>query len=294
MGLSIRLVRQLMVQIWSRICQLVRLEFVLWASWLPLGHKVKFAFSRIRLIWCRDVFWCGAIFSSDNRLGMLFLPTYLEEIETLLTRLSVDRSRRFKIVDIGANCGQFALTAAHYLRQMDADADILCIEPNPKICGLLRTNISQSPHVMSFREPLEAAISRSDGPAQLFFVPGKSAQGSFSIDAARSNLMNVSGLSQVEVHTVRLTRETIARYWSDGRVDLTKVDVEGHEDEVLDGISALETRYVWLETPHSRDGGLKPSTSQRTNSLDLSVVRDSRSNFAVSSNGNVLLQRRTD
>lgn len=272
-----------------RVRDLLRMELLLWMSWMTLVQKCEFAISRCGLIFQPEARWGGARFQSDNRVGLFLLPTYLQEVELLLNHVSAEKNRPFRIIDVGANCGQFSLTVVNCLRQRGFQAEVLCLEPNPTIHALLLKNISASPNSSSFLPPINAAVSRSSGEVQLHFVAGKSAQGSFSATAATANLIKRTQASSVTVSTISLTDSHIRKYWPDGLVDLVKIDVEGSEDEVLVGIRECKLRYAWIETPHSSRGELRTTTAELTRSLELEVVTFPDSQLAVSTHGNILL-----
>lgn len=129
-------------------------------------------------------------------------------------------------VDVGANVGIFTLLAATTFRSVYA------FEPLPSIAGLLERNVGGRPNIDVFR----VAVSNHTGEAILH---------EHAVGSGGSTLL------QIDASAARRTRKRSWRAFTVPRrrlddvlpsgcaVDLLKIDVEGHECEVIEGASAL-------------------------------------------------------
>lgn len=140
------------------------------------------------------------------------------EAEVKLLPFLVDRARN--VVDAGANKGTYTYVLARLARHAYA------FEPNPKMFDILeRTashNVTASP----------SALSNRSGTA-ILRVP-MSGTGGYSNQGASLSEIKVSGrFAPIEVTTQRLDEIALQN------IGFIKIDVEGFEQEVIDG--ALET-----------------------------------------------------
>lgn len=198
----------------------------------------------------RGVKYFGSSFRSDNNLGLLLLPTYLREVESLRREIAQDGgpTAGMRVLDIGANVGQFAVAALNLL-----NATVVSFEPNPGLEEFLRHNSS------GYRDRwvvVRQAVSAQRSTRELHFVRGKSAQASFSVDNARSNLLGAREVETVLVEAGPVTAVELAAHGSPGTVfDLVKLDVEGHELDALSGIAHLNFKYIQVEVAPDRPNG---------------------------------------
>lgn len=132
------------------------------------------------------------------------------------------------IADVGANHGLYSLVA----RAVNPHAQIFAFEPVGRVHSRLVTNLQMNDfNVVAER----LAVSNADGLATLFDLPGEqSLQATMEPSRRREDSV---------VCTVRTTR--LSSYLASKgieRLDLAKVDVEGHEPQVLEGMSPLLER----------------------------------------------------
>lgn len=129
-------------------------------------------------------------------------------------------------VDAGANAGYFSLLAA---RIVGRAGRVLSFEPVPQIYRRLQENIGLNGyrHCQAF----DAALSNADGDSE-FFVGPKNHVGTSSLRALDK------ASRRIGVHTVRLDEILEAN----GRVDCIKIDVEGAECHVLEGMTGVLNR----------------------------------------------------
>ena len=234
-----------------RMLDLLRIEVMLWSARIPISWKIRFALTRLSSLPLRgEVYWLGGKFSSDNRLGLLLLPGYLREVSTLLNSLALEPHHRLNVLDVGANAGQFAVTVL----ALDPAAQIISVEPNPVVEPHLRRNLERF-------APRARVVNRAIGPerkqSQLFYVPGKSAQGSLVQSNASLGLLSDQEPIAVSIDEAPMTQGELAEIapWG-SELDLLKLDVEGYEATALLGLATCEPTHVWMEVIGTRVGGL--------------------------------------
>ena len=150
-------------------------------------------------------------------------------------------------LDIGANLGEWTVPLA---RAVGADGRVVAFEPMPVAAKALAetARLNKLPQV----EIVPAAVSDRAGRAMLA-VPKVT---SSAVDTGRAHLgAAASGQEAFEVDTV--TVDALPAVAALSRLDLVKIDVEGHERAVL--AAAAETLRRWrpavvMETGHEGPG----------------------------------------
>ena len=130
------------------------------------------------------------------------------------------------VLDIGANTGIFALLAL----AANHRCQVIAFEPVPAICGRLRENL----RINGWEDRCEVrqeAVAEAVGVAQ-FHVPPSVLPVSASLNP--HGFRSYAG----ELIEVRTTTTDAACALRD-RVDLIKIDVEGFEDKVLQGMNRI-------------------------------------------------------
>jgi FkbM family methyltransferase len=187
-----------------------------------------------------------SVVTFENPLEHLLLYVHFELVLNLFSLL--DKKDVKSCLDIGANCGQFAIA----LKCFDSGVDILSIEPNWEIYKLLEDN---SRKFIKWRTYC-AAVSDRDSQGTLTFVPGRSGQGSENGENATLNLLKTGKGSRTK--TIVTRKMTMANILKDTKAeasfDLVKVDVEGSEESVLLGLKGVKFRYLILEINPERIG----------------------------------------
>lgn len=129
-----------------------------------------------------------------------------------------------RVLDVGANLGFYALTAA---RKAGARGRVWCFEPTPDVAQNLRASLAMNQ--MATATVIEAALGGQRGRAGL--VRGGSAEMNRIDEAA-------TGAEQVVM-------ETLDGWYADTPeargISFVKLDVEGHEDAVIAGGAAFFT-----------------------------------------------------
>jgi FkbM family methyltransferase len=145
--------------------------------------------------------------------------------------------------DIGSNVGLFAFAAAGLA---GPSGRVVAVEPDDWLVGLLRRTAALSPPNRAPVTVLPAAVSDSQGLAQLHIAArGRSA-----------NYLENSGSSQAGGFRARSTVLTVTLDWLLQHLpapDVLKIDVEGMEYRVLRGAEKLLSEVrprVWCEVSH--------------------------------------------
>ena len=142
-----------------------------------------------------------------------------------LWQRSVDALRPDIVIDVGVNYGEFLFTASY-----PHTARIIGVEANPRLHEWIGRSAAQHPNRAQIEMVCALATERcSEG--QTFYVDPKW--------SGRSSGMEVrSGLEQIEVPTITLDSLFDVEALK-GETLLFKIDVEGFEPKVLQGMGAL-------------------------------------------------------
>lgn len=139
------------------------------------------------------------------------------------------------VVDVGAFIGEFARSAG------EIGDRVIAVEPDERNAAALRRNLEHLPG----SEVVQKAAWRETG------------QRSFQVarDSSEGSILNVDSDDVTEV--VTLDTVSIADLAADadvGEIDYLKVEAEGAEPEVLEGIGDISVRKVAVECAPERDG----------------------------------------
>lgn len=232
----------------NKACDNLRFDLALAAAReLPVAGRLRLGAAKYAAIAAnrRTIRYLDHTFHYDNRLAPAMLPAYLQEIRRLDAVVNLAAART--VLDVGANVGQFGATAAWRF----PDLQVWSFEPNPEAYALLQANARQVDnwHTVPF------GIAATEQEVELWFVPGKSAQGSTRRENATAGLL-VTNARAVRVPLQPLTTDTSARLEIPLQVDVLKVDVEGAEASALRGLAAVRWQWLALETSANRSGGL--------------------------------------
>ena len=143
-----------------------------------------------------------------------------------LDRLRERRPRMDVIVDVGANVGEWSRSA----HERWPSATIHAFEPAETTYAALVEAVAGLPV-----HPVRAALSSETGEAVLHAVPGLP-----GLSSLHYRDLAAHDLDMTDEETVsRLRLDDFAAREGIDRIDLLKIDVEGHELEVLMGASGL-------------------------------------------------------
>lgn len=165
-----------------------------------------------------------AIFSFDHiGLNINNFGTYEEEILNAITSFFSDLygiTQFDTTIDIGANIGNHSL----YFHKISKK--IYAFEPNPKTFQLLKFNTKQHSSIKLFNH----GLSNLNDVINLN-EPSLNIGGSY-IDSADNSFM---GQAEIKIHKVAVRKLDDINELNQENISLIKIDVEGHEFEVLEG-----------------------------------------------------------
>ena len=192
-----------------------------------------------------------------------FWPHYLQRDYEPVTCRSFDEHLHsgMTVVDVGAHIGFFASKAA---RIVGPNGQVIAIEPSPENLPFLRRNTARNG---SGNVAIHNVAASGETGRRTFNITGSSDSNGFYHHPLTHTV------ETFEVETVRLD-DLI-----EGPVDAVKIDVEGAELEVLDGMERLlqENRQMtlWVEWNPScqREAGQSPDRlPRRLGTLGFDVV----------------------
>jgi len=144
------------------------------------------------------------------------------------------------IVDIGGNVGAFALHAALTY----PDAEILLVEPDPKIMEMARANTRGCSAKIHY---IEKACVGLDSPKTVLFCRIIGASGGSHVVPEHWNLDAV--LQKYETEELQVPTATLPELLEEvgfSSIDILKIDCEGLEGEILTSLQKTE----WLSKTH--------------------------------------------
>jgi FkbM family methyltransferase len=151
------------------------------------------------------------------------------------------------VIDGGANLGEWTVPFA---RRVEATGRVLAIEPAPRSAAALESTLAAN--ALRQAETVRCAIGDHDGTAD-FAVP--------VVTSARSDTgtarIGPAGAGHAALQVPLRSLDSLAAERDLVRLDLIKIDVEGHERQVLDGAAAILDRFhpvLVIETGHETDG----------------------------------------
>lgn len=155
-----------------------------------------------------------------------FFGTYLVEEEIIDCWQSLARGA-MTIVDVGANAGIYSLAAL----AVEPRADVHAFEPTPEIAN--RLQLTAQLNRLDRLHVHEVAASIESGTAILTRCRG---------ELGSNEGMNFISEVKVTDHTERVQTTSLDRFCADNsinKIDLLKIDVQGHEYAVLRGAEQL-------------------------------------------------------
>jgi len=170
------------------------------------------------------------------------------------------------VVDVGANIGVHAVHFAQFARL----GKVICFEPGRSTFAILLRNVDHLSNVV----PLNLALSASTGLQTLFVAA----------DAAYSGLKDTGRKPILRRETIACFKgdEILAALLDHRRVDFVKIDVEGLEMQVLQGLQALLVSHqpvIFCEIYGGRNSNPDPEATVRfcvSIGYDAFVLKDAK------------------
>lgn len=173
----------------------------------------------------------------DIGMGSLFYRGRYEWGELVLWRSLMDKTT-LTVFDIGANIGIYSLVAAELCRKRGVvGVRIFGFEPNPVECAKFRRNVTINNYHTVQVEQL--AVSDTAGSCRMALPP--SGLGVFG-HLLKAGDPRSTRDQEVDVRTVDL--DSWCANLGLQQIDLMKLDVEGHELQVLAGAGRLLARHA--------------------------------------------------
>lgn len=234
----------LLSKIWLNLILDIKLVF---AAPIPIRSRLKYWLNKYASILSdsRSIRFLGKDFHYDNRLMPALLPDYLFEVRKLNDMINFNSL--FGVLDIGANVGQFSYT----VKSLFPHLRICALEPNPSVYPILEKNASR----FDGWTCRNFGIGEENRWSPLFYVPGKSGQGSLYPGNARQGLLS-RNLQEVRIQLRKPDQNMMDVVMVNGRVDLIKIDVEGAEHEVIRALAPIKWKYLYMEVSRNRDGAI--------------------------------------
>jgi FkbM family methyltransferase len=139
-------------------------------------------------------------------------------------------------IDIGANFGYFTILLAALV---GSGGQVHAVEPAPNAAAMLRRSLELNG--FQFRTSvIEAAAGADEGATSLLYVPDREPKNAQIV--ASPGAVDVAGgrLHQVAQRRIDALAQQL------GRVDFVKIDAEGAEEQIIDGMIAILRR----DKPH--------------------------------------------
>ena len=132
------------------------------------------------------------------------------------------------VLDLGANIGYYAIMEAKIVGSM---GKIYAIEPDPRNIEILKKNIKLN-NIDEIFDLEEGAISNKDEKIEFILSP-KTNLSSFELDKSKKNLNSIL----VQTHNIGSFLK------NKKRVDLIRMDIEGHEIEVFESLVEFSKNF---------------------------------------------------
>jgi FkbM family methyltransferase len=138
------------------------------------------------------------------------------------------------LLDIGANCGYVSACFLHTVRQ----SRVIAVEPQPAVYGLLKQNLERFGSGRQISVPV--AVSEHDTTAWFELCEG---------NTGGARLVDHYGPSTTKIDV--WSAETLFQRLEIHKIDLVKIDVEGHEEPIIracqNAFARLQPRAILFE-----------------------------------------------
>ncbi|MFO7850129.1 MAG: FkbM family methyltransferase [Spirochaetia bacterium] len=141
------------------------------------------------------------------------------------------------VIDLGANEGFYSLA----MLMENPSLRIIAVEPNPQVYNILCKNVSANVNIAKEGgniTPVHTAVTEKEGTMLLQSYPHLS-----TISSRDIGIMGQSWIEESRIQSHRVPATTLPRLISDYNIDhadILKIDVEGDELAVLEGVEKIE------------------------------------------------------
>ncbi|MEM4488681.1 MAG: FkbM family methyltransferase [Desulfurococcaceae archaeon] len=197
----------------------LRLSIIILTQLLPITAKnSRFKIARYR---CS----CGYIFFAYYSDWWRFIKHFEPKTITFL-RSVVDNDKI--VIDIGAHIG---LHAIHLAKKAKL---VICLEPEPNNYRLLKINVKMN----KLDNIIVLPIAASNKDDYVILYLSERSSGAHTLEYSRSNLIQ----SRKNLRVLSRKVDTLLEQLGIRNVDIVKIDVEGHEEKVIEGMIELLKR----------------------------------------------------
>ena len=181
----------------------------------------------------------GLDFEANTELEIYRISTLLtKEPETIAWIESWVDIKGSCFFDIGSNIGLFGLYAAHHHR----DLRVLSFEPESKNYTALSKNVLLNPDIRV--EPFRFALSDEIGISNLVVTDERVGNSNSQVNYSNVDSRFVGGPMRIDP-VFRTTLDFLVDSMNFPTPDYVKIDVDGHEDSILNGAQKLiEARLI--------------------------------------------------
>ena len=181
------------------------------------------------------------VFPNDHIGRHLYLTGQFDRtIVEVLLRFAVPDAR---VLDIGGNCGYVACALLHALPR----CRVVSVEPQKQVHALLATNLQQ---VGAGRgSAIQAAVSDVTGVGAMLHDPDNSGASRLERDTPECD-----ACAPVSEPVEMITGPELMERSGLDRLDLVKIDVEGHEEPVLRSLQPILARWRPRAVVFEHDG----------------------------------------
>lgn len=190
-----------------------------------------------------EITFLGKTIYFEDRLNPMTMFCYIDEARKCGGYITTKNPR---ILDIGANIG---IWARAIFNRYDS-AMIYSFEPNGAPYKYLVKNSKEFSNWKVFN----FGIGSKDGPLDFYYVPRKSGQGSVYEENASYNLMSNVPPQKIIVDILVLSANFLRDECGGTHFDFIKIDVEGAEYEVLEGLKYTTWGAMYVELSVNRAG----------------------------------------
>jgi FkbM family methyltransferase len=175
----------------------------------------------------------------------------------------VIQSAKYPIIDVGAHAGFFTLHA----RSLNEKVSIFAVEPEPDNLKALTKHIKEN-KILGVTV-IDAALALDSGSRELIIAPDNH---NHHLAGVSFNSASLEGSGKIQVKTISFG--DLVKQNKIKKVSLLKMDIEGGEYEVFDGMSEADlaiVNYVILEYHYGREKSKEIEQKLRENGFGIQV-----------------------